>query len=116
MMNSGSFDFMFERKAVVEFTASESLDLEEVELELIDAGLEELSEEDGTVYCFGGYSDFSNLTKKCEELELEITKASLQRIPTNPTEFSEEQLAEIEEVIDKLEDDEDVQAVFGNMG
>ena len=68
MMNSGSFDFMFERKAVVEFTASESLDLEEVELELIDAGLEELSEEDGTVYCFGGYSDFSNLTKKCEEL------------------------------------------------
>lgn len=116
MMNSGSFDFMFERKAVVEFAATESIDLEEIELELIDAGLEELSQEEETVFCFGEYTSFSNLTKKCEELGLEITKASLQRIATNPTEFSEEQLADIEVAIDKLEDDEDVQAVFTNIG
>ncbi len=115
MMNSGSFDFMFSRKAVVEFLATEEIDLEEVELALIDAGLEELSEEDGTVYCYGEYASFSSLTKACEEHGLEITKASLQRVPTNPTEFTEEQLAEIEEVIDKLEDDEDVQAVFANI-
>jgi len=116
MMNSGSFDFMFSRKAVVEFAKTDEIDLEEVELALIDAGLEELSEEEGTVYCFGEYASFSNLTKGCEELGIEIAKASLQRIPSNPTEFTEEQLAEIEEVIDKLEDDEDVQAVFTNIG
>ena len=116
MMNSGAFDFMFSRKAVVEFTLTDGVDLEEVELSLIDGGLEELNEEDGIVYCYGEYSSFSNLTKACEELGLEITKASLQRIPSNPTEFSEEQLTEIEEVIDKLEDDEDVQAVFANIG
>ena len=115
MMNSGAFDFMFSRKAVVEFSKSDELDLEEVELSLIDNGLEELSEEDGTVYCFGEYANFSNLTKGCEELGVEITKASLQRIPSNPAEFSEEQLAEIEELIDKLEDDEDVQVVFTNI-
>ncbi len=116
MMNSGAFDFMFDRKAVVEFAKTDEMELEEVELNLIDAGLEELSEEEGTVYCYGEYADFSNLTKGCEEMGLEISKASLQRIPSNPTEFSEEQLAEIEEVIDKLEDDEDVQAVFTNIG
>jgi len=115
MMNSGDFDFMFTRKAVVEFTKTEEADLEEVELTLIDSGLEELSEEEGTVYCFGEYASFSNLTKGCEELGLEITKASLQRIPSNPSEFSDEQLAEIEELIDKLEDDEDVQVVFTNI-
>ena len=116
MMNSGSFDFMFSRKSVVEFVKTEEMDLEEIELSLIDAGLEELSEEEGTVYCYGEYASFSSLTKGCEELGIEIAKANLQRIPTNPTEFSEEQLAEIEEVIDKLEDDEDVQAVFANIG
>ncbi len=116
MMNSGSFDFMFSRKSVVEFAKTEELDLEEVELSLIDAGLEELSEEDGTVFCYGEYSSFSSLTKGAEELGIEITKASLQRIPSNPSEFSEEQLAEIEDLIDKLEDDEDVQAVFTNIG
>ena len=116
MMNSGAFDFMFDRKAVVEFAKTDEMELEEVELNLIDAGLEELSEEEGTVYCYGEYADFSNLTKGCEEMGLEISKASLQRIPSNPTEFSEEQLTEIEEVIDKLEDDEDVQAVFTNIG
>jgi len=115
MQDSGSFNFMFSRKAVVEFLKTDTIDLEEVELSLIDEGLEELTEEDGTVYCYGEYTSFSSLTKACEEMEIEISKASLQRIPTNPTEFSEEQLAEIEEVIDKLEDDEDVQAVFTNI-
>ncbi len=115
MMNAGSFDFMFARKSVVEFMKGEEMDLEEVELSLIDAGLEELSEEEGEVLCVAEFTDFSNLTKGVEELGIDITKASLQRIPSNPTEFSEEQLAEIEELIDKLEDDEDVQSVFTNI-
>lgn len=115
MMNSGAFDFMFSRKAVVEFVKTDEADLEVVELSLIDAGLEELAEEDGTVYCYGEYTSFNSLTKGCEELGLELSKTSLQRIPSNPTEFSEEQMSEIEDLIDKLEDDEDVQAVFTNV-
>lgn len=115
MMNSGSFDFMFSRKAVVEFLKTEEMDLEEIELNLIDSGLEELSLEEEKVYCYAELTDFSNLTKGVEEQGIEILKASLQRLPSNPTEFSEEQLAEIEELIDKLEDDEDVQLVFTNV-
>ncbi len=116
MMNSGAFDFMFSRKSVIEFSKTEDIDLEELELNLIDAGLEELEEEDETVFCYGEYASFSSLTKGCEEMGIELSKASLQRIPSNPAEFTEEQLAEIEELIDKLEDDEDVQAVFTNIG
>ena len=116
MMNSGDFDFMFTRKTVVQLAKTEGLDVEELELSLIDYGLEELEEGDDALYCYAAYADFSNLTKGCEELSLEIMSAKLQRLPNNPVEFSEEQLEEIDQLIDKLEDDEDVQAVFTNIG
>ena len=115
MMTTGAFDFMFSRKAVVEFQKTKELELEEIELSLIDAGLEELAVEDETVLCYAEYSNFSNLTRGVEELGIEITKANLQRIPTSPASFSDEELAEIELLIDKLEDDEDVQAVYANI-
>lgn len=115
MMNSGAFDFMFNRKSVVEFEKTEGMDLEEVELSLIDGGLEELEAEGEEVIAFGEYADFSNLTSACEELGIEIKKASLQRIPTQPTEFSDVQMEEIEALLDKLEDDDDVQVVFTNI-
>ncbi len=114
-LQSGALDFMFDRKAVVEFKVTEGLDMEEVELGLIDSGLEELEVEEGTAYAYGDYTAFGDLTKAAEDLGLEITKANLQRIPTNPQEFTEEQMEEIEVLLDILEDDEDVQAVYTNV-
>jgi len=100
---------------VVEFDKSEKLNLEEIELALMDAGLEEFDAETERVYVYGDYKDFGALTKCCEDLGIENLKASLQRIPTSPVEITEEQMAEVEELIDKLEDDEDVQAVYTNL-
>lgn len=111
----GSMEFMFNRKAVVEFTLPAGKDLEELEMELIDGGLEELVENEGTIYAYADYTDFGSLTKAFEDLGIEISKANLQRIPTDPVELSEEQMEEVEKLLDKIEEDEDVQDVFTNI-
>ena len=115
MLPSGSLEFMFDRKAVVEFAVPEDKDMDEVELELIDAGLEELEVNDGIAYAYGDFTNFGTLTSGVEDQGIEIKKASLKRIPNNPQDFSEEQMDEIEDLLDKLEEDEDVQAVFTNV-
>jgi YebC/PmpR family DNA-binding regulatory protein len=115
MLKNGSLEFMFDRKAVFEFDKSDEMDLEELELDLIDAGLEEIEENEGTVYVYGDYTSFGSLSQAFEEKAIEIKKANLQRIPNNPQEFSEEQMEEIEKLIDKLEEDDDVQAVYTNI-
>lgn len=114
LLNGGSLNFLFDRKAVVTFP-TEGLDMDEVELNLIDAGLEELSVNDGVAYLQGDATSFGSLTSAIEAMDIEITKASLQRIPTSPQEFTEAQMDDIEVLLDKLEDDEDVQAVYTNV-
>ena len=115
LVPSGSFDFMFSRKAVFEFKKSHDTDLEELELSLIDAGLESIEEDDDTILVYGDYTDFGTLSEEFEELGIEVTKATLQRIPNSTVEFSDEQLIDIEKLIDKIEDDEDVQVIFTNI-
>ncbi|MEM9326991.1 MAG: YebC/PmpR family DNA-binding transcriptional regulator [Bacteroidota bacterium] len=112
---SGSLEFMFSRKAVFEFEKQEEMDLEELELELIDGGLEEIEENEGMVYCYADYTNYGSLSKLLEDKEVEVKKSGLKRYPTSPVEFSEEQLEEIEKMLDKMEDDEDVQAVYTNI-
>ncbi len=114
MLNSGSLNFLFERKAVVEFL-TEGLDMEDVELTLMDAGLEELEIVGEKAYAYGEFTQFGALTSAVEEMKIEISKANPQRISTNPQDFTEDQMSEIEEFLDKLEDDEDVQAVYTNI-
>ena len=114
MLNSGSLDFMFSRKAIFEFKKSDDMDLEELELELIDAGLEEIEEEDGVVLVTGDYTDFGNLNKAFEDLGIELTKATLERIANTPISLTQEQLDDISPMIEKLEDDDDVQKVYTN--
>jgi len=115
MAPTGSLEFMFDRKAFFEFNKPEDMDLEELEMELIDAGLEELEEEDGVVLVTADYTDFGTLNKAFEDLNIELTKAKLERISNNPQEFSEEQQEEIGKLLEKLEDDDDVQAIYTNM-
>ncbi|MFT5641026.1 MAG: YebC/PmpR family DNA-binding regulatory protein [Cyclobacteriaceae bacterium] len=112
---NGSLEFMFSRKAVIELEKTEELDLEELEFELIDAGLEEIVSNEDMIFLYGDYTNFGTLTKAIEEKGIEIKKSNLERIPTTPVEFSEEQMEEIEKMLDKIEDDDDVQQVFTNI-
>lgn len=115
LVPTGSLDFMFDRKTVVEFEKPDNLDLDEFELEMIDYGLDNYEIDDNTIYAYGDYANFGLLTKGIEEKGIVVTKANLQRIPTNPVEFSDDQMTDIEKLLDKLEDDDDVQAVYTNL-
>lgn len=116
LVPNGSLEFMFDRKAVFEFEKTEGMmDLEELELELIDAGMEEIDENDGVLYVYGDYTEFGNLSKKLEELKIDVKNAALKRYATTPVEFSDEQMEEIDKLLEKIEDDDDVQAVYNNI-
>jgi len=115
LLTNGSLDFMFSRKAIFEFKLPEGVDIEELELELIDAGLEEIEAEDGEVIVTTDYTDFGNMQKALEGQGIELDKAELQRVPNTPVTISEEQQEEVDKIIEKLEDDEDVQHVFTNI-
>ncbi len=116
LVPSGSLEFMFNRKAVFEFPKQEDMDLEELELELIDGGLEELEENEGTVYAYADYTQYGELAGVLENKGIEVSKSGLKRYPTTPVDFSEDQLEEIERMMDKIEEDDDVQAVYTNIG
>jgi len=115
LVPTGSLEFMFSRKAVFQVEKTDAIDIEELELQLIDAGLEEIDENDGILYIYGDYTDFGNLSKALEDLHISAIKSELQRIPTSSLEFTEEQLVDIEKLLDKIDDDDDVQAVFTNI-
>jgi len=112
---NGSLEFMFNRKAVFEFTKTDNIDVDELELELIDAGLEEIEVNEDKVFVYGDYTSFGSLSAALEALNIDVEKSTLQRIPTSPVEFTEEQLVDIEKMLDKIEDDDDIQQVFTNI-
>ncbi|SMP88528.1 DNA-binding regulatory protein, YebC/PmpR family [Epsilonproteobacteria bacterium SCGC AD-308-P11] len=115
LLTNGSLEFMFDRKALIEFELQEGMDLEELELELIDAGLEDIEEEEGVVVITGDYTSFGTLNEQLEKMGIEITKANLERMANSPIEISETQQSEIDKILEKLEDDEDVQKVYTNL-
>jgi len=124
MLTSGSLNFMFTRKCVFVFDKTDDMDLEELELELIDFGLEEIEEdiepqevgEDiKIVRVYGDFTSFGELSKALEEMQIKVKKATLEYIANTPIELSDEQMEEIDTLIDKLEDDEDVQSVYTNI-
>lgn len=114
LLQNGSLDFMFSRKAVFHLEQF-SGNLEELEFELIDFGLEELEQNEKELVIIGSYSAFGELSSAIESKSLVVKKASLEYIPNNAVNFSEAQLVDIEKLLDKLEDDDDVQAVYTNI-
>lgn len=111
---TGSLDFIFDRKAV--FTIEpEGLNLEELELELIDFGLEEIFEEDGKVYIYTPFTEFGSMQQELEKRAMNIVSSELVRLPSTTVELSPEQEEEINTLVERLEDDDDVQQVFTNM-
>lgn len=116
---TGSLDFVFSRKSVFRFDPKDH-DLEELELELIDAGLEELyveSDEEGNdvAVIHAAFEDFGKMQKTLEEKGIDVKNAKLERIALSTKEVSEEEAAEVMKLIDKIEEDDDVQAVYHNM-
>lgn len=117
MVPNGSLEFMFVRKSVFEFRLDSARSIEDLELALIDYGLEELeSLEGGEMFVvYGDYSDFGRLSEGFEALGIAPIKASLQRIPTNPITLDEMQITDLEKLLDRIEEDDDVQAVYTNL-
>ncbi|DAB30166.1 MAG TPA: YebC/PmpR family DNA-binding transcriptional regulator [Sulfurimonas sp. UBA12504] len=115
MLTNGSLEFMFSRKAIFECKLPLGTDIEELELELIDAGLEEIEAEEGICIITGDYTSFGTLSEAIEKIGIEIIKANLERIANTPISISEEQQADIDKILQRLDDDEDVQNVFSNI-
>jgi YebC/PmpR family DNA-binding regulatory protein len=112
---TGSLEFMFERKSVFEINLGDGIDAESLEFELIDAGCEEIEVDENQLFIYGDYSAFGTLSKALEDLKIEVQKSSLSRFPNTPVEFTEEQMSDIEKMLDKIEDDDDIQQVFTNI-
>ncbi len=115
LVPTGSLEFMFSRKAVFEVEKPENISTDDLELDLIESGLESIESYEDTIYVYGDYTNFGSLSKAIEEKGLTVKKAQLKRIPTTAIELTEEQMVDVEKLLDKLEDDDDIQAVFTNI-
>ena len=100
----GSLEFLFDRKTVIEFEKPATTDMEELEFEMIDSGLQEFEMDGNTVYAYGDYTNFGTLVKAFEEKGIAITSAKLERIATSPIEYNDEQMTDIQKLLDKLEE------------
>jgi YebC/PmpR family DNA-binding regulatory protein len=112
----GSLTFLFDHKAVFKINAPADLNLEDLELELIDYGVDEIEQDDENhVVIYGAYEEQSNIQKYLEENNFEIISTEFERIPNDVKDVTPEQREKIEKLLEKLEEDEDVQNVFHNM-
>jgi YebC/PmpR family DNA-binding regulatory protein len=115
MLTNGSLDFMFERKGVFRIPAA-NLNIEDLELELIDFGLEDMQDDgEGNFIIYVPFAEFGSMQKALEDKGIEILNAELQRIPTSYVDVTAEQGADINKLIEKLEDDDDVTNIWHNM-
>lgn len=112
---NGSLEFIFDRKGIFVLPVPEGLDEDEITLELIDGGAEDVVIEEGLMTITSAMEDFGNMQKKLEELELEAENAELERIPNTYVSLSDADFGNVMKTIDALEDDDDVQKVFHNI-
>jgi YebC/PmpR family DNA-binding regulatory protein len=111
---SGSLDFIFERKCIFKIDPT-GLNIEDLELELIDFGMEEIEQVEDETLIYTAFTDFGNMQKGLESLNIPIISVDKERIPLSTVELTAEQAEEVNKLIDRLEEDEDVQGVFHNM-
>jgi YebC/PmpR family DNA-binding regulatory protein len=111
---SGSVEFLFEHKCFFKLN-KEGQDLEELELELIDHGADEIFEEEDGILIYAPFTDYGGLQKAIEEQGSEVISSGFERIPLDTKQLSPEQEAEVDKLLEKIEEDDDVQNVFHNM-
>lgn len=112
---TGMLDFLFERKCSFKAEKKEGLDIEELELELIDFGVEEVFAEEDTIMIFAEFTQFGPIQRFLEEKKMNIISFNFERIPNDTKPLNPEQLADVEKLIEKIEEDEDVTNVFHNI-
>ncbi len=112
---TGSLDFLFERKCIFKIKSREDIDIEELELELIDFGADEIGADENEIVIYGAFDAYGKIQQFLEEKGYEVISSDFERIPTDTKELTEEQEAEIEKLLGKFEEDDDVQNVFHNM-
>jgi YebC/PmpR family DNA-binding regulatory protein len=113
---SGSVEFMFERKCVFKIKAKEGIDMETLELELIDYGCEDVFQDEDTIMIYAPFESYGSIQKYVEENGFELVSGGFERIPVGELkELHPEQKGEIEKLIDKFEEDDDVQNVYHTM-
>ena len=114
---NGSLSFIFNTKGVfiVPNEAIQDMDADELELELIEGGAQEVEKEQETTSIFTNFEDFGTMQSKLSELRLEATSTEIQQVPTTTTALPLEQALDVLKIIDKFEDDDDIQAVYHNM-
>jgi len=113
---SGSLDFIFDHRSMFTFKKKEEMEMDDLILDLIDFGVEdEYDEEEGEITIYGDPKAFSQIQNYLEENGFEVTSSEFTRIPNNLKEVTEEQRAQLDKLIERLEDDEDVQNVYSNI-
>jgi len=111
---TGSLEFIFDRKGV--FTIpSAGVSRDNFELTLIEAGADDIVEQDDDIIAYTSFADFISVQRALEQANVTVTSAEIRRIPNNTVTLTDEQAEDIIKLIDKLEDDDDVQNVFHNM-
>lgn len=111
---SGSLEFIFDRKGVFTIPAAD-VNRDELELTLIEHGAEDIVEQDDDIIAYTSFHDFINMQRALESAGIAVTTAELRRIPNNLVTLSDDQAEDIIKIIERLEDDDDVQNVFHNM-
>ncbi len=111
---SGSVEFMFDHTCNFQISA-EGIDPEELELDLIDHGVEEVFQDEDTLIIYAPFEAFGALQKELENRGIEIQSSGFERIPQVTKELTEEQVADIEKLLEKIEEDDDVQNVYHTM-
>ena len=111
---TGSLSFLFDHKSVFKIKAKEGADMDSLELELMDFDAE-IDADEESIVIYGPFEAFNNIQKYLEDNGYEIESSEFERIPNDTKELTAEERADVEKLIDKLEEDEDVQNVFHNM-
>lgn len=111
----GSLTFLFDHKSVFKIKPKEGVDLDELELELIDYGVDEIVPDEEEIMLYGAFEEYSNIQNYLESNGFEIISSEFERIPNDLKEISAEDRVAVDKLLEKLEEDEDVQNVFHNM-
>jgi len=112
---TGSLDFLFERKCIFKVKKQDTIDIEELELELIDFGAEEIGLLEDEIIIYGEFEAFGKIQDYLENGNFEVISSDFERVPVDTKELTPEQEEEVEKLLAKFEEDDDVQNVFHNM-
>ncbi len=115
LASAGSLMFNFERKGLIRLGVSQVQNLDDFELELIDHGLDDLVQDEQELQIYTSFQDYGKMLKYLDEQGMEVKSSELQYLPTTTKELPEDQAKEVQDLLDKIEEDDDVQSVFHNM-